>query len=30
MHMNLLDSLYTINQQTIARYGHVLEVAQSK
>jgi len=28
--MNLLDSLYSMNQQTIARYGHVLELERSK
>ena len=27
MHMNLLDSIYTINEQTLARYGHVVELA---
>ena len=30
MHMNLLDSLYTINEQTLARYGHVLELEASR
>jgi hypothetical protein len=28
--MNLLDSLYAINQQTLTRYGHVLELGRSK
>ena len=27
MHMNLLDSIYTINEQILARYGHVVELA---
>jgi len=26
----LLDSLYAINEQTLARYGHVLELERSK
>ncbi|MDB4002442.1 hydroxyethylthiazole kinase [Oceanospirillaceae bacterium] len=30
MHMNLLDSLYSINEVTLARYGHVLELEASK
>ncbi len=29
MHMNLLDSLYAINEATLARYGHVLELEPS-
>jgi len=29
MHMNLLDTLYAINEQTLARYGHVLELESS-
>jgi hydroxyethylthiazole kinase len=27
MHMNLLDSIYAINEQTLTRYGHVVELA---
>jgi hydroxyethylthiazole kinase len=30
MHMNLLDSIYAINEQTLSRYGHVLELEPSK
>jgi len=26
--MNLLDSIYTINEQTLARYGHVVELGK--
>ena len=27
MHINLLDAIYTINEQNLARYGHIVELA---